>query len=137
MKYNKKIVVIIWLVAFVIMGIAASKPPEDQFKNLKVLPKKISSETIDKVMEEFAKALGVTCDFCHVQSLTDSTQWDMASDEKPEKKIARKMITMSNRINKKFFRGQSKYGEENALMEVRCVNCHHGEPHPQMEEETK
>jgi hypothetical protein len=135
MKNNKKIAVIAGLVVFVIIGIAASNPPEDKYKNLKVLPKKITPETLDKVMEEFEKSLGVGCDFCHIKSPTDSTQWDMASDEKPEKSVARKMITMSNKINKDFFKANTKYGDENAVLEIRCVTCHHGQPHPEIEEE--
>jgi len=133
MKYNKKILVVTGLVVFVIMGIAASRPPEEKFKNLKVLPKDISEQTIDKVMDEFSKALGVECNFCHLQ--IDSTNWDMASDQKPEKSVARKMIKMSNKINKDFFKAKTKYGEENAVLEIHCVTCHHGQPHPEMEEE--
>jgi hypothetical protein len=45
------------------------------------------------------------------------------------------MITMTNRINKKFFHGKSKVGEENAVLEVRCVTCHHGTAHPEMGQE--
>src|SRR5258705_206768 len=41
MKYNKKIAVITGITVFVIIGIAASNPPEEKYKNLKVLPKKI------------------------------------------------------------------------------------------------
>jgi len=133
MKDNKKILVISGLVVFVIIGIAASRPPEEKFKNLKVLPKDISEQTIDKVMDEFSKALGVECNFCHLQ--IDSTNWDMASDQKPEKSVARKMIKMSNKINKDFFKAKTKYGEENAVLEIHCVTCHHGQPHPEMEEE--
>ncbi|TMI95474.1 MAG: c-type cytochrome [Bacteroidetes bacterium] len=133
MKYNKKILVVTGLVVFVIVGIAASRPPEEKFKNLKVLPKDISEQTIDKVMDEFSKALGVECNFCHLQ--IDSTNWDMASDQKPEKSVARKMIKMSNKINKDFFKAKTKYGEENAVLEIHCVTCHHGQPHPEMEEE--
>jgi photosynthetic reaction center cytochrome c subunit len=133
MKSNKKIVAVATLALFVLIGIAASRPPEEKFKNLKVLPKKISDQTIDKVMEEFAKSLGVNCKFCHVQ--IDSTNWDMASDQKPEKIVARKMIKMSNKINKDFFKAKTKYGEEEAVLEVRCVTCHHGEPHPEIPQE--
>ena len=122
MKYNKKIITIACAIIFVVIGIAAINPPEDKFKNLKVLPKNISEQTMDKVMEEFSKALGVECNFCHVQSATDST-WDMASDQKPEKTVARKMITMSNKINKDFFEAKTKYGEESALLEIRTYAC--------------
>src|SRR5213595_1208114 len=132
MKYNKKILVVTGLVVFVIVGIAASRPPEEKFKNLKVLPKDISEQTIDKVMDEFSKALGVECNFCHLQ--IDSTNWDMASDQKPEKSVARKMIKMSNKINKDFFKAKTKYGEENAVLEIHCVTCHRGEPHPEIQQ---
>jgi hypothetical protein len=133
MRYNKKIAVIAGLVVFLIIGISATNPPDGEFKNLKVLPKNISELTMDKVMGEFAKSLGVECNFCHVQ--IDSTNWDMASDQKPEKSIARKMITMSNKINKDFFKANTKYGDESAVLEIRCITCHHGTPHPEIEEE--
>lgn len=133
MKYSKKLSVLLGVVAFILVGVAASKPPEEKFKNLKVLPKNISEQTMDKVMEEFAKALGVECNFCHLQ--IDSTNWDMASDQKPEKSVARKMIKMSNKINKEFFNAKTKYGEDNALLEVRCITCHHGDAHPEIHEE--
>ena len=133
MNYSKKVLVLVGMLAFIIIGIAASKPPEEKYKNLKVLPKNISDETMDRVMEEFAKALGVECNFCHLQ--IDSTNWDMASDQKPEKNVARQMIKMSNKINKDFFNAKTKYGEDNAVLEVRCVTCHHGEAHPEIKEE--
>src|SRR5215471_3942315 len=132
MKSNKKIVVVATLALFVIIGIAASRPPDEKFKNIKVLPKNISDQTLDKVMDEFAKSLGVKCNFCHVQ--IDSTNWDMASDQKPEKSVARKMIKMSNRINKEFFKAKTKYGQENAVLEIRCMTCHRGDPHPEVGE---
>lgn len=134
MVNRKKMAVVLGAMVFVIIGIAASSVPKPT-RNLKVLPKDISDETLDKVMDEFSNALGVKCNFCHVQSETDSTQWDMASDVKPEKNVARKMITMSNKINKDFFNGTTKYGDENAVLEVHCVTCHHGTEHPEMEEE--
>ena len=137
MKFNKQFIVIGGAIIFVIMGIAASKPPRQQFKNLKVLPKDISEQTMDSVMGEFEKALGVGCDFCHVKPADSTAQWDMADDAKPEKEIARKMITMSNKINKDFFNATTKYGDSNAVLEIRCVTCHHGEPHPEMEEGEK
>jgi hypothetical protein len=86
-------------------------------------------------MDEFKAALGVKCNFCHVKQKDNPNEWDFASDAKPEKTVARKMITMSNKINKKFFHGKAKYGQENAVMELHCVTCHHGEPHPETGEE--
>ena len=135
MKFNRKFMVIGGAIAFVIIGIAASKPPAEKFKNLKVLPKNISEQMMDSVMNEFEKALGVGCDFCHVKPADSTADWDMASDDRPEKSIARKMIKMTNKINKDFFNATTKYGDENAVLEIHCVTCHHGEPHPEMEEE--
>jgi len=39
MKFNRTFIVTGGAIAFVIIGIAASKPPQEKFKNLKVLPK--------------------------------------------------------------------------------------------------
>ena|SRR5689334_22995325 len=135
MKFNKKFIVIGGAIAFVVIGIAASKPPQEKYKNLKVLPKNISEQTMDSVMHEFTKSLGVECNFCHVQPADSTAEWDMAADDKPEKNIARKMIMMSNKINKDFFNATTKYGDENMVLEIRCITCHHGEPHPDAEEE--
>ena len=135
MKFNKKFIVIGGAIAFVIIGIAASKPPGEKYKNLKVLPKNISEQTMDTVMHEFEKALGVECEFCHVKPADSTADWDMALDDKPEKNIARKMITMSNKINKDFFKAKTKYGEEEAVLEIRCMTCHRGEPHPEIQQE--
>jgi hypothetical protein len=135
MKLNKQFIVIGGVIIFVMIGIAASKPPEQLYKNLKVLPKNISEQTMDSVMNEFCKALTVECDFCHVKPADTTAQWNMADDSKPEKEVARKMITMSNKINKDFFNATTKYGDENAVLEIHCVTCHHGQPHPEMEDE--
>jgi hypothetical protein len=134
MKANKKMLAILSVVAFVILGIAFSNHPKD-FKNLQVLPKNISEKMLDSVMNEFTKALKVDCDFCHVKPVDSTAQWDMASDVKPEKNIARKMITMSNAINKQFLNATTKYGDENAVLEIHCMTCHRGDPHPEIEEE--
>jgi hypothetical protein len=73
------------------------------------------------------RGLGVKCDFCHVR--TADGKADFASDEKPEKKIARKMIKMANKINKKYF-DYTKDEQGNAVKALTCYSCHHGEAHP-------
>jgi hypothetical protein len=137
MRLGKKTWVILGLAAFTFTGMAFSHPPKEKFKNLKVLPDNISPQLLDKIMDEFKAGLGVRCDFCHVHAADDPHKWDFASDDKPEKTVARKMMTMTNKINRKFFHGEAKYGDEDALMEVRCATCHHGSPHPEMQEEEK
>ncbi|MGO4884706.1 MAG: c-type cytochrome [Bryobacteraceae bacterium] len=81
-------------------------------KNLKILP----PEHLMERMRAFREALGVRCDFCHVQG-------DFASDEKPHKEIARKMILMTREINTKFPGGGEK-------MHVTCYTCHRGAEEP-------
>jgi len=79
-------------------------------KNLKLLPPEHLMET----MQAFRVALGVRCDFCHVQG-------DFAADDKPHKEIARKMIVMAREINTKFPDGK---------MHVTCFTCHRGAEEP-------
>jgi hypothetical protein len=79
-------------------------------KNLKLLP----PEHLIETMQAFRVALGVRCDFCHVQG-------DFASDDKPHKEIARKMIVLAREINAKFPDGK---------MHVTCYTCHRGSEEP-------
>jgi len=72
---RKKTGAMVMLGFFVVLGIAATKPPEEhKFKNLKVLPKKISMKELDVVMNGFNDALGVKCGFCHASSMDSSVR---------------------------------------------------------------
>ena len=129
---NMKIRVLLFVCLFVIAGIAATNAPEDppKWKNLKVLPKHISKEDLDKVMDGFKDALGVKCSFCHAPSKDTAQKWpDFASDEKPEKNIARGMMKMTGKINKKYFHFD-KDDKGNTIPMISCVTCHRGNPHP-------
>jgi len=55
---------------------------------------------------------------------------DFASDEKPEKEIARSMMKMTVKINNKFFGTKHAFIGDSTLT-VTCVTCHHGQPHPE------
>ena len=61
MRYKNKILVLLVLTAFVISGVAAVKAPQQKERNLKVLPKDISDEKLDSIMQTYNKALGVKC----------------------------------------------------------------------------
>src|ERR1035438_5253092 len=103
MPHYNKIIVTLLLISFMFAGIAATRPDKDPpNKNLKILPKNISHEDLDKVMDGFKAALGVKCNFCHAPSKdTADHHLDFASDDKPEKNIARHMWKMTAKINKK------------------------------------
>jgi radical SAM superfamily enzyme len=68
-------------------------------------------------MQSFVAGLGVAdkggCNFCH--------EMDRASDAKPEKVMARMMISMAKDINSKFPDGKEH---------VTCFTCHRGSTMP-------
>jgi Photosynthetic reaction centre cytochrome C subunit len=131
MIHYRKSGVAIALAIFVFVGISATRPPDKpHHKNLKILPKNISDDDLDKIMDGFKDALGVKCNFCHAPSKDSSDRkLDFPSDEKPEKGIARHMMRMSAKINKKYFSfNKDEKGE--TVPAVSCVTCHRGNPHP-------
>jgi hypothetical protein len=131
MKINKKFMIIATLVVAVTISVAAIEPrkPGDEFTNLKVLPKDISSKALQKIMvDEFQDGLGVGCNYCHAQE-KGSLHLDYASDEKPEKEIARSMMLMTMDINKKYF-GVEHPVIGDSILTISCSNCHHGTPYP-------
>src|SRR6266516_2674622 len=131
MLINRKIMVIGVLLSVVIISVAAIEPAyqKNEFKNLKVLPKDISSKALQQIMvDEFQDGLGVGCNYCHA-SEKGSLHLDYASDEKPEKEIARSMMLMTMDINKKYF-GVEQPLIGDSLLTISCSSCHHGTAHP-------
>jgi len=129
MLLKKKYVVISALACTVAIGVAALPSTKSEFKNLRVLPKNISSKDLSKVMiDDFEDGLGVSCTFCHAQG-KDSLRLDYSSDEKPEKQIARRMMSMTMGINKKYF-GLKHPLVGDSLLVINCITCHNGQPRP-------
>ncbi|WP_134203795.1 c-type cytochrome [Pedobacter suwonensis] len=129
MNYKKTIVM--GLMACLILSLSAFMPkpePEPKAKNLKVLPKNISKEELDKVMDDFKLALGVRCSHCHAPMKDNPRKLDFASDEKPEKETAREMMRMTAKINKKYFHEAMKEG--NTIAKIACITCHNGKTEP-------
>ncbi len=86
----------------------------ERFKNVQLLKDLPASRFID-AMRSFSMSLGVECDHCHAQG-------NFASDDKPAKVMARKMLIMTHGINDQTFGGK---------MVVRCYTCHRGQVEPQ------
>lgn len=128
---KNKFQVVLLLSSLVFLGIAATQPSETKHKpNLKVLPKNISHEDLDKVMHGFNDALGVKCNFCHAALPTEGNarpKLDFASDAKPEKNMAREMMRMSMKLNKKYFHGST---DDTGTPTITCMTCHNGKTHP-------
>jgi hypothetical protein len=118
---------------FVLFGMMAAKPPQEEkpdYKNLQVLSKKISDKDMDFVMESFNADLGVNCMFCHVHYEKGyEFSFDYASDSLRNKRIARDMLRMTMKLNKKYFNTKLT-----SLMTTRsrfwCKTCHQGKPVP-------
>lgn len=102
-----------WVVPAMAQDAQAPKPAEEVYKNIQVL-KGLPAPQLIVVMKSFAHSLGGKCSFCHVQG-------DFASDDKPQKQTARKMILMARGINKDNFGGEHR---------VTCWTCHRGAAEP-------
>ncbi|MFC0514329.1 c-type cytochrome [Mucilaginibacter angelicae] len=132
MPVNKKLLVTLGLLSIVVFGaMTTSKPQDEGFKNLKVLPKNISPDNLHKVMEDWEHSLGVHCNFCHARN-EETKKIDWASDAKPEKQMARDMFKMMNKINQKYF--HAKKDSLGMIMQsgVNCNTCHRGTAHPEV-----
>jgi nitrate/TMAO reductase-like tetraheme cytochrome c subunit len=105
---KKSLLIILGCITSVILFQAFTFTHEPYFKNLQILPKDISDHDLDSVMHHFSASLGVKCNFCHVVN-EEAKKLDAASDDKPEKNIARKMMLMSIDINKNYFRDMDKH----------------------------
>lgn len=111
------------LLATLVVLTAANPLPK---RNLRVLPKDIPEATLDSLMKQFNKGLGVACNFCHVRKHEQTDSLDYASDKDPMKITARKMLRMTIDINRKHF-WTDKRQKPHELKEVDCYTCHKGE----------
>jgi cytochrome c2 len=128
MCYKKTITFSIILATVVMLSAFMPQQQQDpKPTNLKVLPKNISHDDLDKVMDGFKAALGVKCNFCHSPRKDNPKRLDFASDENPKKEIARDMMRMTNKINKKYFHETDKEGK---LTNISCASCHNGKEEP-------
>ena len=134
MLISKKLTITAGLFGIMALGIAASMPQERQppkLVNLKVFPKNIPYRVLDHTMDVWAASLGVHCNFCHVRD-GQTGKMDFASDAKPEKETARHMFRMTEKINKKFFKGEKDSLGMVIQSGVACITCHNGKAHPEV-----
>ena len=113
MHKHKFFVSILMFISIIVLSSFNVK--KDKERNLQVLPKDISKGDLDKIMDTYCESLGVNCSFCHVKG-------NLASDDKEEKIISRKMMVMANEINEKYF------GKDSGT--VGCMTCHNGKKNP-------
>ncbi|MBI2682213.1 MAG: c-type cytochrome [Acidobacteriales bacterium] len=111
----------------IILALSSPAQMPEKFTNLQVLPKDIKrAQLIDK-MKSFAMGLGVRCPFCHVgEEGKPLSTFDFATDDKPNKAIARKMLAMVMEINTKHL---PNAGLDEPI-EISCYTCHRGSKEP-------
>jgi Photosynthetic reaction centre cytochrome C subunit len=97
--------------------------------NLQVLPKDISNTDLLALMRGYTKALGVECEFCHAED-PKTERLNYALDTKPDKTIARTMITMTDEINAKYLSTVDDPDATPAEKTVTCATCHRGSSMP-------
>ena len=119
--------------AFIVIGGTIANSPVQKERNLKVLPKDISDEKLDSIMHVYNKALGVTCNFCHVKpavlAFGSNDTLDYASDKEPMKENARDMMRMVIELNSKYFYFNKEQKPE-YLTTITCKMCHQGQAMP-------
>ena len=98
--------------------------------NLKVLPKDITPEELQKTMHGYAGSLGVRCGFCHAMN-PQTHKLDFASDAKDEKTTARTMILMTRAINEQYMSQVHDPDATAADLHVTCGTCHRGHSMPE------
>ena len=89
------------------------------FQNLKVLGG-FPAENLVFAMEKWSEALGVGCDHCHVPN-----EWHQ--DVKPEKEIARQMVSFGETVNAELRKIKGLKSEKPG---INCFSCHRGELKP-------
>ena len=107
------------------------RPDDLQFHNLQVLPLNIPLPELIATMENFERALGVRCDYCHVRIAETGDRkadHDFRSDAKPEKSAARVMMRMTEDINKNYVATIPEM-----YTTVSCWTCHRGNNQPQIQ----
>ena len=114
-------------VAVLLIGspVAAIAQIPEEFENLKVLPDSISRDSLIALMRSFSFATGLRCEGCHVMGEGGSfrgARFD--KDDKLEKRRARFMLEMVNRLNSEVL--PKLPGRDTPALRVECKTCHRG-----------
>ncbi len=105
----------LWLAAPA--GAQAPRRPRP-LENIKTL-KGWNGDEVRAEMRLMTEALGVKCDYCHVQG-------NFASDEKRPKHTARRMLELTMALNAESFPTHAPAEGQSKLGRVTCYTCHQG-----------
>jgi photosynthetic reaction center cytochrome c subunit len=119
-----RVVPVVLLLSLALAGtsLAQENRPPRPNENVKVLTE-LEGQPLRAEMQRISAALGVKCDHCHVQG-------NFPSDERSEKRTARRMIEMTRAINAQSFARYEVKPGESVLGRVTCFTCHQGSTEP-------
>lgn len=101
------------------------EPAAQVFKNIQVLKKTPAARFLLIMNLGYSKALGVTCEHCHVKE-------DFSKDDKRPKRCARDMQLMHGDINQQLVKMQNLAPNPNGHF-INCSTCHRGHIDPMAE----
>jgi hypothetical protein len=99
-------------------------------KNLQYYSKDMSMEDLKAEMKVLKSSLGVGCDHCHQMK----PKRDFSADVE-NKKIARSMLTMTDKINKECFTKDFLGIKEGEVPKATCFMCHKSKEKPETKPE--
>ncbi len=99
------------------------EPAGQVFKNVKLFQTMPAGAFIKAMNDDYGKAIGRSCDFCHVAG-----KWD--SDQRKEKATARIMIAMEDSINDAAPYLRQLKNSRGTWPRIECVTCHRGMNEP-------
>ena len=126
--FSKTRLATVIIIAIFAFATTAFQQEERKAVNLKVLPKDISHEALEKEMHFYNQSLGVKCNYCHAPDPERPGRLNFASDSNHMKDEAREMMRLTNDVNEKYF--QVKANSPQATNAVNCYTCHRGEEMP-------
>src|SRR5262245_2655258 len=93
---GRQLAILLYMILFVSLAVAATHSRISKPRNLKILPQDISERMLDSIMHSYTRALNVNCVFCHTPVKSDNPNiLNYESDENPTKEEARKMMRLT------------------------------------------
>ena len=104
---------------------------QQPYENLKYFPKDTPRDSLLAIMRGFTYALGVNCQYCHVEEPAAQPngrpRLRPGLEDKVEKQKARFMLTMTDTLNRVTL---AALPQRHAEVRIDCVTCHRGSPVP-------
>ena len=100
-----------------------NEPAGKVFKNVKLLKDMPAGKFLQTMNDDYGKAIGRSCNFCHVVD-----HWD--SDKRKEKATTRIMIAMEDSLNNAAPYLRQLRNQRGTWPHIECVTCHRGMNEP-------